>query len=107
MSAHDLPRNDGRSVRDSNRQRFSSDYGVSAAGAERPGGHPLNPRPPAARRFPRIPILIALVFVGASSLLRYKGETYVEAVAAAKAAAAGQFDLDEVRRNKIIVQELV
>ena len=31
----------------------------------------------------------------------------VEAVAAAKAAAAGQFDLDEVRRNKIIVQELV
>ena len=28
-------------------------------------------------------------------------------VAAAKAAAAVQFDLDEVRRNKIIVQELV
>ena len=53
------------------------------------------------RRFPRIRILIALVFVGASSLLRYKGETYVEAVAAAKAAAAVQFDLDEVRRNKL------
>ena len=43
-------------------------------------------------------------------LLRAKGEILgtVEAVdvASAKAAAAVQFDLDEVRRNRIIVQEL-
>ena len=43
-------------------------------------------------------------------LLRAKGEILgtVEApdVAAAKAAAAVQFDLDDVQRNRIIVQEL-
>ena len=43
-------------------------------------------------------------------LLRHKGEILgtVEAldVAAAKAAAAVQFDLDEVQRNRIMVQEL-
>ncbi len=43
-------------------------------------------------------------------LLRAKGEILgtVEApdVEAAKAAAAVQFDLDEVRRNRIMVQEL-
>jgi hypothetical protein len=43
-------------------------------------------------------------------LLRAKGEVLatVEApdVAAAKAAAAVQFDLDEVRRQRIMVQEL-
>ena len=43
-------------------------------------------------------------------LLRAKGEILgeVEApdVAAAKAAAAVQFDLDEIQRNRIIVQEL-
>ena len=44
-------------------------------------------------------------------LLRAKGEILgtVEApdVEAAKAAAAVQFELDEIRRNRIIVQELV
>ena len=43
-------------------------------------------------------------------LLRAKGEILgtVEApdVAAAKAAAAVQFDLDEIQRNRIMVQEL-
>ena len=43
-------------------------------------------------------------------LLRHKGEILgtVEAldVAAAKAAAAIQFDLDEIQRNRIMVQEL-
>ena len=43
-------------------------------------------------------------------LLRHKGEILgtVEArdVAAAKAAAAVQFDLDEIQRNRIMVQEL-
>ena len=43
-------------------------------------------------------------------LLRNKGEILgdVEApdVASAKAAAAVQFDLDEIQRNRIIVQEL-
>ena len=43
-------------------------------------------------------------------LLRHKGEILgeVEAadVASAKAAAAGQFNLDEVQRNRIMVQEL-
>ena len=44
-------------------------------------------------------------------LLRHKGEILgqVEApdVEAAKAAAADQFELDDVQRNRIIVQELV
>jgi hypothetical protein len=43
-------------------------------------------------------------------LLRHKGEILgtVEApdVAAAKAAAAVQFDLDEIQRNRIMVQEM-
>ena len=43
-------------------------------------------------------------------LLRHKGEILgtVEAadVASAKAAAAVQFDLDEIQRNRIMVQEL-
>ena len=47
---------------------------------------------------------------GGATLLRSKGEILgeVEApdVASAKAAAAVQFDLDEVQRNRIVVQEL-
>jgi hypothetical protein len=39
-------------------------------------------------------------------LLRAKGEILGTVVAAAKAAAAVQFDLDEVQRNRIMVQEL-
>jgi hypothetical protein len=49
-------------------------------------------------------------FSGGGALLRSKGEILgeVEApdVAAAKAAAAVQFDLDEIQRNRIMVQEL-
>ena len=44
-----------------------------------------------------------------SVLLRSKGEILGEVapdVAAAKAAAAVQFDLDEIQRNRIMVQEL-
>ena len=43
-------------------------------------------------------------------LLRHKGEILGEVgapdVASAKAAAAIQFDLDKIRRNRIMVQEL-